>query len=125
MHCIQLVIVFLQVSSISAQGATSAKRDASRTPQRLDNISTPPSAREVLGKISGVALDMDDRGTTPERVEFENSLQEQGSDEEEYLSEDEWTDRNFGASANELDDTSNESDEYSDRCVLPGYMFKN
>ena len=62
---------------------------------------------------------MDDRGTTPERVEFENSL-DQGNDEEDYLSEDEWTDRNFGASANELDDTSNddsEEDDYSARFV--------
>lgn len=56
----------------------------------------------------------EDRGTTPERVEFENSVVEQ-SDEEEYLSEDEWTDRNFGASANELDDTDGDEDsDYSD-----------
>lgn len=55
-----------------------------------------------------------DRGTTPERVEFENSMIEH-SDEEEYLSEDEWTDRNFGASANELDDDDDDdSDDYSD-----------
>jgi len=42
---------------------------------------------------------MDDRGTTPERVEFENSVD--FASEEELLSEmdeDEWTDRNFGAS---------------------------
>ena len=60
---------------------------------------------------------MEDRGATPERVEFENSLVEQGSDEEDYLSEEEWTDRNFGASANELDDedTSNDSEDLTDR----------
>lgn len=58
-------------------------------------------------------LSSEDRGTTPERVEFENSLVEQ-SDEEEYLSEDEWTDRNFGASANELDESDGEDSDYSD-----------
>ncbi|KAK8384350.1 hypothetical protein O3P69_009264 [Scylla paramamosain] len=58
-------------------------------------------------------LTPEDRGTTPERVEFENSLVEQ-SDEEEYLSEDEWTDRNFGASANELDESDGEDSDYSD-----------
>ena len=36
------------------------------------------------------------------------------SDEEEYLSEEEWTDRNFGASANELDDTDGNDDDDSD-----------
>ena len=54
---------------------------------------------------------MDDRGTTPERVEFENSVD--FASEEELLSEmdeDEWTDRNFGASKVE----SNTSDEASD-----------
>ena len=58
-------------------------------------------------------LTPEDRGTTPERVEFENTLVEQ-SDEEEYLSEDEWTDRNFGASANELDESDGEDSDYSD-----------
>lgn len=80
-------------------------------------METPtPSSRHVLTKLSGGAVraDMEDRGTTPERVEFENSLVEQGSDED-YLSEEEWTDRNFGASANELDDTSNDSEDDSDR----------
>ncbi|KAB7497498.1 Protein-methionine sulfoxide oxidase MICAL3 [Armadillidium nasatum] len=63
---------------------------------------TPP-----LMKVSSAV----DRGTTPERVEFENSVIEH-SDEEEYLSEEEWTDRNFGASANELDD--DDDSDYSD-----------
>ncbi|XP_045594784.1 F-actin-monooxygenase Mical isoform X2 [Procambarus clarkii] len=64
------------------------------------------------GALTG--LSPEDRGTTPERVEFENSVVEQ-SDEDEYLSEDEWTDRNFGASANELDDSDGEDDsDYSD-----------
>merc|ERR1711915_76288 len=67
---------------------------------------TPPGVAQALA--AG-----DHRGTTPERVEFENSVVEQ-SDEDEYLSEDEWTDRNFGASANELDESDGEESEYSD-----------
>jgi len=54
---------------------------------------------------------MEDRGTTPERVEFENSVD--FASEEELLSEmdeDEWTDRNFGASQAD----NNTSDEASD-----------
>ncbi|XP_071535359.1 uncharacterized protein Mical isoform X2 [Panulirus ornatus] len=67
-----------------------------------------------VGKgVSRIGISPEDRGTTPERVEFENSVVEQ-SDEEEYLSEDEWTDRNFGASANELDDSDGEDSDYSD-----------
>lgn len=49
-------------------------------------------------------------GTTPERVEFENSVD--FASEEELLNEmdeDEWTDRNFGAS-----NADNTSDEASD-----------
>lgn len=56
-----------------------------------------------------------DRGTTPERVEFENLSGLGVSDEEEAnkaaseMDEDEWTDRNFGASAAE-----GSSDDISD-----------
>ncbi|KAK7067265.1 [F-actin]-monooxygenase mical3 [Halocaridina rubra] len=76
-----------------------------------------PLSSHVVGKGgTPVTLSPEDRarGTTPERVEFENSMVEQ-SDEEEYLSEEEWTDRNFGASANELDDTDGDDDsDFSD-----------
>ncbi|CAL4062002.1 unnamed protein product [Meganyctiphanes norvegica] len=72
----------------------------------LPAIITPPGVAQALA--AG-----DNRGTTPERVEFENSVVEQ-SDEDEYLSEDEWTDRNFGASANELDESDGDESEYSD-----------
>lgn len=63
--------------------------------------------------------DLTDRGTTPERIEFEN-LAEAASDVDEgpsEMDEDEWTDRNFGASAAEassddmLDATDSEEDE--------------
>jgi len=54
---------------------------------------------------------MDERGTTPERVEFENSVE--CASEDDLLSEmdeDEWTDRNFGASNAD----NNTPDEASD-----------
>ena len=43
---------------------------------------------------------MDARGATPERVEFENILDNRYSEEEilSEMDEDEWTDRNFGNS---------------------------
>lgn len=63
---------------------------------------------------------MDERGTTPERAEFENSVD---FTEEEVLSEideDEWTDRNFGAS-----NADNTSDEATDlRCLFLGFICK-
>lgn len=55
--------------------------------------------------------EMDERGTTPERVEFENSVE--CASEDDLLSEmdeDEWTDRNFGASNAD----NNTPDEASD-----------
>nr|XP_027209346.1 protein-methionine sulfoxide oxidase mical3a-like [Penaeus vannamei] len=97
---------------------------ASSTPQpkvQVPVIGGGGGATAALLTVTGGAkvgtpttISPEDRGTTPERVEFENSVVEQ-SDEEEYLSEDEWTDRNFGASANELDDTDGDEDsDYSD-----------
>lgn len=50
-------------------------------------------------------------GITPERVEFENTLDL--TSEEELLSEideDDWTERNFGNSASDYDSTDQESD---------------
>lgn len=50
---------------------------------------------------------------TPERIEFSNlSTGNISSDHEEPLSqmdEDEWTDKNFGASCNELDDSDDDT----------------
>ncbi|XP_022161142.1 F-actin-methionine sulfoxide oxidase Mical isoform X2 [Myzus persicae] len=53
-----------------------------------------------------------DRGETPERVEFENLDLEEDLVLSE-MDEDEWTDRNFGASANEML-SSDELSEFSD-----------
>ncbi|XP_046672413.1 F-actin-monooxygenase Mical isoform X4 [Homalodisca vitripennis] len=59
--------------------------------------------------------DMMDQGTTPERIEFENlsGVGETASDQEDSeMDEDEWTDRNFGASAAEA--SSDEASDLSD-----------
>ncbi|XP_068242855.1 F-actin-monooxygenase Mical isoform X2 [Palaemon carinicauda] len=97
----------------------------STTPSSHLHVPGAASGEVGAGPVSGhslgkggtpVTLSPEDRarGTTPERVEFENSMVEQ-SDEEEYLSEEEWTDRNFGASANELDDSDGDDDsDFSD-----------
>lgn len=59
---------------------------------------------------------------TPERVEFANlSSGHVSSDRDEPLSqmdEDEWTDKNFGASANELDDSDDDDFSSSLRLVF-------
>ncbi|OXA52514.1 MICAL C-terminal-like protein [Folsomia candida] len=63
--------------------------------------------------FSKILSEMDERGTTPERVEFENSVD--FASEEELLNEmdeDEWTDRNFGLS--NADNTSDEASDLSD-----------
>jgi hypothetical protein len=54
-----------------------------------------------MDRMALTELDMLDAKTTPERIEFEN-LTAAASDVEEApseMDEDEWTDRNFGASA--------------------------
>lgn len=54
--------------------------------------------------MDGVAgLDLLDRGQTPERIEFENLAGMSDAEEaHSQMDEDEWTDRNFGASAAEM-----------------------
>ncbi|CAM1327312.1 MICAL3 (predicted), partial [Pycnogonum litorale] len=67
---------------------------------RLNVASTRVSSGEI-----------DSRGLTPERAEFENSYADMTSEDElSELDEDEWTERNFGSSVEQ--DTSD--DEYSD-----------
>lgn len=56
-------------------------------------------------------MDLLDRGQTPERIEFENLAGVSDTEEpRSQMDEDEWTDRNFGASAAEM----GSSDELSD-----------
>lgn len=79
-------------------------------------VSRKPSQRRSSKKLLGVAgVDLLDRVQTPERVEFSNlSVSRGSSDQEEEMDEDEWTDRNFGASTAELDSSDEESSSYSD-----------
>lgn len=58
-------------------------------------------AKSLSDTVGRVSLDVVDSKATPERIEFEN-LTTAASDVEEApseMDEDEWTDRNFGASA--------------------------
>nr|CAH7736801.1 unnamed protein product [Callosobruchus chinensis] len=71
------------------------------------------------GTLPGIAnVDLLDRVQTPERVEFSNlSTGNASSIHEDSLSqmdEDEWTDRNFGASCAELGDSDDETSSDSD-----------
>ncbi|KAL2728435.1 F-actin-monooxygenase mical2b isoform X1 [Vespula squamosa] len=69
-----------------------------------------------------VGLDLLDRGQTPERIEFENLARVSDTEEaHSQMDEDEWTDRNFGASAAEMgssDDISDMSDSDDDNEVF-------
>ncbi|XP_043285873.1 F-actin-monooxygenase MICAL3 isoform X2 [Venturia canescens] len=74
-----------------------------------------PALDKAKTPLEGVAgLDLLDRGQTPERIEFENLAGMSDPEEaQSQMDEDEWTDRNFGASAAEMgssDDISDMSD---------------
>jgi len=78
-----------------------------------ENIPSQPTQKTP--KMLSVDEDMMDKGTTPERIEFENlsGVGETASDHEDSeMDEDEWTDRNFGASAAEA--SSDEASDLSD-----------
>ncbi|XP_076668643.1 molecule interacting with CasL isoform X3 [Andrena cerasifolii] len=76
------------------------------------NVKTPDKAKIPLEGVVG--LDLLDRGQTPERIEFENLAGISDAEEpQSQMDEDEWTDRNFGASTAEMgssDDISDMSD---------------
>jgi hypothetical protein len=90
---------------------------------RATKVIRKPSQRQPAKSpekkpLSGIAgVDLLDRVRTPERVEFANLSGLNASDHEESLSqmdEDEWTDKNFGASAAELGSSDDESSSLSD-----------
>ncbi|XP_076263943.1 molecule interacting with CasL isoform X4 [Rhynchophorus ferrugineus] len=86
-------------TKITRKASLRGSRDVSRSPSK---------------RLPGVAgVDLLDRVQTPERIEFSNlSAENISSDQEEPLSqmdEDEWTDKNFGASCNELDESDDDS----------------
>ncbi|XP_014469225.1 PREDICTED: protein-methionine sulfoxide oxidase Mical isoform X2 [Dinoponera quadriceps] len=73
---------------------------------------TPEKAKISLESVAG--LDLLDRGQTPERIEFENLAGILDPEEaHSQMDEDEWTDRNFGASTAEMG-SSEEISEISD-----------
>nr|XP_033322979.1 F-actin-monooxygenase Mical isoform X2 [Megalopta genalis] len=83
------------------------------------NVKTPEKAKTPLEGVVG--LDLLDRGQTPERIEFENLAGISDAEEpQSQMDEDEWTDRNFGASTAEMgssDDISDMSDSEDDNEV--------
>lgn len=89
------------------QGELKSTKVTRKALQRMAGKS--PEKRPLSG-IKGV--DLLDRVRTPERVEFANLSTLNASDQEESLSqmdEDEWTDKNFGASTAELGSSDDES----------------
>ncbi|XP_044752640.1 F-actin-monooxygenase Mical isoform X6 [Coccinella septempunctata] len=94
------------------QGKAPTTTKVARKPSQRD---TKPTSKKLTG-VSGV--DLLDRVRTPERAEFSN-LSLGSSDLEDSISqmdEDEWTDRNFGASTAEIGSSDDEDDSssYSD-----------
>ncbi|XP_076170354.1 molecule interacting with CasL isoform X2 [Ptiloglossa arizonensis] len=83
------------------------------------NLKTPEKTKIPLEGVVG--LDLLDRGQTPERIEFENLAGISDAEEpQSQMDEDEWTDRNFGASTAEMgssDDISDMSDSDDDNEV--------
>lgn len=71
------------------------------------------------GGVTAAGLDLLDhhhRGQTPERIEFENLARVSDAEDahSQIMDEDEWTDRNFGASAAEMGSSDDDDDDISD-----------
>ncbi|XP_071876598.1 molecule interacting with CasL isoform X2 [Bombus fervidus] len=108
-------------------GALKARADKKRIavlnkeniPATPVHLKTPEKAKIPLEGVVG--LDLLDRGQTPERIEFENLAGISDAEEpQSQMDEDEWTDRNFGASTAEMgssDDISDMSDSDDDNEV--------
>lgn len=96
------------------QGEIQRSAKITRKPSQKRDMAKSPDKKLLTG-VSGV--DLLDRIRTPERIEFSNlSTGHASSDQEESLSqmdEDEWTDKNFGASAAELDDSDDDDSSSS------------
>lgn len=100
------------------------KNEDIRTPHRIStsNVDTTKSPAQVppvipktpeMVKIS--ELEHHERDGTPERIEIEvDGDNEPGTEAPSEMDEDEWTDRNFGASCAENNSDENSSDESSD-----------
>ncbi|XP_017763779.1 PREDICTED: protein-methionine sulfoxide oxidase Mical isoform X1 [Eufriesea mexicana] len=105
-------------------GTLKARAEKKRiTSFNKENIPTSPVHLKTPEKIKiplegVVGLDLLDRGQTPERIEFENLAEISDAEEpQSQMDEDEWTDKNFGASTAEMgssDDISDMSDSDDD-----------
>ncbi|XP_076385758.1 molecule interacting with CasL isoform X4 [Megachile rotundata] len=99
------------------------KRIASVNKENIPNSPVNIKTSEKTKPLEGVVgLDLLDRGQTPERIEFENLAEISDAEEpQSQMDEDEWTDRNFGASTAEMgssDDISDMSDSDEDNEVF-------
>ncbi|XP_046409938.1 F-actin-monooxygenase Mical isoform X1 [Neodiprion fabricii] len=75
--------------------------DKENIPNLSPSMKTPEKPKTPLEGVVG--LDLLDRGQTPERIEFENLAGLSDAEEaQSQMDEDEWTDRNFGASTAEM-----------------------
>lgn len=66
-------------------------------------------SRDEETTVRATAVDLIDRGQTPERIEFENSIEVFSEGEpslEQVIDENEWTDKNFGTGSESEDDLS-------------------
>ncbi|KAK2583845.1 hypothetical protein KPH14_001128 [Odynerus spinipes] len=106
------------------KGRIEKKRVSTVNKENVANTSANTIDSEKINvQTEGVAgLDLLDRGQTPERIEFENLARVSDTEEaHSQMDEDEWTDRNFGASAAEMgssDDISDMSDSDDDNEVF-------
>ncbi|KAI4497933.1 hypothetical protein M0802_007049 [Mischocyttarus mexicanus] len=100
------------------------KKKSTVNKENVAHTSTDAVVPEKINiqKEGVVGLDLLDRGQTPERIEFENLARISDTEEaHSQMDEDEWTDRNFGASAAEMgssDDISDMSDSDDDNEVF-------
>lgn len=100
-----------------------------KPPTKVTRKVSSRAARETKSpekKLSGVAgVDLLDRVQTPERIEFANlsagNISSEHDEPPSQMDEDEWTDRNFGASAAELGSSEDESSSL--RCVF-GFLIE-
>ncbi|XP_072385075.1 uncharacterized protein Mical isoform X5 [Diabrotica undecimpunctata] len=89
-----------------------AKVTRAPSTKRVDRTSPDKKSLGIAG------VDLLDKVQTPERIEFSNlSSGHVSSDQEDSLNqidEDEWTDKNFGASCAEMEDSDEASSSFSD-----------
>ncbi|KAI5701118.1 hypothetical protein M8J75_006235 [Diaphorina citri] len=94
-----------------------------RTPETKPDYSVPPPVPKTPEMAALVKEEQSERDGTPERIEIEVD----GDEVPSVMDEDEWTDRNFGAScaensgdsSEESSDEDDETEEYSEALDVP------